>query len=181
MFRGLERKGLARLFAALSIGFILLAQPATVSAAPTGSNFNHIVIIAMENQNYGSVIGSSSAPFINSLAGQGSTISNYHSYGQNINGCSAGCYEAFTSGQQSHSDGWCPRASSPCYTIPNIADQLSTAGLTSAMFCEDGCPRGADHFPWIAYASTWNSCVTENHPSHANTGTEGAPLHSRTT
>src|SRR4029077_15345371 len=142
MFRDPARNCLAALLAALSIGIILLATPATVSAAPIGTNFNHIVIIAMENQNYGSVIGSSSAPFINSLASQGSTISNYHSYGQNINGCSAGCYEAFTSGQQAHSDGWCPRASSPCYTISNIADQLHTAGLASAMFCEDGCPRG---------------------------------------
>lgn len=131
----------------------------------------------MENQNYGSVIGSSSAPFINSLAAQGSTISNYHSYGQNIGGCSAGCYEAFTSGQQSHSDGWCPRASSPCYTISNIADQLHTAGLTSAMFCEDGCPRGADHFPWIAYTSTWNSCVTGSFTCNGQTGSAGNSLY----
>jgi len=155
----LDRKALSALFVALSVGIILLSLPATASAAPTGSNFNHIVIIAMQNQNYGSVIGSSSAPFINSLAALGTTVSNYHSYGQNIGGCSAGCYEAFTSGQQSHSDSWCPRASSPCYTIPNVADQLHTAGLSSAMFCEDGCPRGADHFPWIAYTSTWNSCL----------------------
>jgi hypothetical protein len=131
----------------------------------------------MENQNYGSVIGSSSAPFINSLAGQGSTISNYHSYGQNIGGCSAGCYEAFTSGQQSHSDGWCPRASSPCYTISNIADQLHTRGLSSAMFCEDGCPRGADHFPWIAYTSTWNSCVTGSFTCNGQTGSAGNSLY----
>src|SRR5467141_4922943 len=178
MFRELDRKSLAGLFAALSIGFILLAQPAMVSAAPTGSSFNRIVIIAMENQNYGSVIGSSSAPFINSLAGLGSTISNYHSYGQNINGCSAGCYEAFTSGQQAHSDSWCPRASSPCYTIPNIADQLHTAGLSSAMFCEDGCPRGADHFPWIAYTSTWNNCVTGSFTCNGSqTGSSGNALY----
>ncbi|HEX4921206.1 MAG TPA: acid phosphatase, partial [Candidatus Bathyarchaeia archaeon] len=76
-----NRKGLAALFVALSIGLGLLSLPATASAAPTGNQFNHIVIIAMENQNYGSVIGSSSAPFINSLAALGSTISNYHSYG----------------------------------------------------------------------------------------------------
>jgi hypothetical protein len=173
----LDRRGLAGLFAVLSIGLILLSLPATASAAPTGTNFTHIVIIAMENQNYGSVIGSSSAPFINSLASAGSTISNYHSYGQNIGGCSAGCYEAFTSGQQSHSDGWCPRASSPCYTISNVADQLHTAGLTSAMFCEDGCPRGADHFPWIAYTSTWNTCVTGSFTCSGQTGSAGNVLY----
>jgi hypothetical protein len=176
-FRKLDRKGLASLFVALSIGIMILSLPATASATPSGSNFNHIVIVAMENQDYGSVIGSSSAPFINSLASQGSTVSNYHSYGQNINGCSAGCYEAFTSGQQSHSDSWCPRASSPCYTISNIADQLHTAGLTSAMFCEDGCPRGADHFPWIAYTSTWNTCVTGSFTCSGQTGTAGNALY----
>src|SRR6267378_3302394 len=177
--RELDRKGLAGLFVCLSIGIILLSLPATASAAPTGSSFDHIVIIAMENQNYGSVIGSSSAPFINSLAKLGTTISNYHSYGQNIGGCSAGCYEAFTSGQQAHSDSWCPRASSPCYTIPNIADQLHTAGLTSAMFCEDGCPRGADHFPWIAYTSTWNSCLAASGGVSCNgqTGPDGNLLY----
>src|SRR5467141_2083841 len=177
--RELDRRALAGLFVALSLGIILLSLPATASAAPTGSSFDHIVIIAMENQNYGSVIGSSSAPFINSLAKVGTTVSNYHSYGQSIGGCSAGCYEAFTSGQQAHSDSWCPRASSPCYTIPNIADQLHTAGLTSAMFCEDGCPRGADHFPWIAYTSTWNSCLAASGGVSCNgqTGPDGNLLY----
>jgi PKD repeat protein len=135
----------------------------------------------MENQNYGSVIGSSSAPFINSLASQGSTISNYHSYGQNVGGCSAGCYQAFTQGRQTVSDSWCPRASSPCSpgTAPNIVDQLTTAGLTSAMFCEDGCPRGADHFPWIGYASTWNSCLATSGGITCNgqTGPDGNLLY----
>src|SRR5207253_8094002 len=81
-FQEQDRRGLARLFAALSIGIILLSMPATASAAPTGSSFNHIVIIAMENQSYGSVIGSSSAPFINSLANLGTTISNYITTGK---------------------------------------------------------------------------------------------------
>ena len=162
MFQELNRKGVAGVFAALSLGILVLSLPATASAAPAGTNFNHIVIIAMENQNYGSVIGSSSAPFMNSLARLGSTVSNYHSYGQNIGGCSAGCYQAFTEGFQTVSDSWCPTASSPCQSsaTPNIATQLSAVGLTSAAFCEDGCPRSADHFPWIGYTSTWNSCVT---------------------
>src|SRR5690242_10930822 len=160
LVRTLDRKTLAGLLVVLSLGMVFLSLPSAASAAPTGSNFGHIVIIAMENQNYGSVIGSSSAPFINSLAKLGTTVSNYHSYGQGIGGCSAGCYEAFTAGQQTVSDSWCPRASSPCKTEANIADQLHTAGLSSAMFCEDGCPRGADHFPWIGYTSTWNQCVT---------------------
>jgi PKD repeat protein len=181
LVRVLDQKGLAGLFVALSVCIMLISLPAMAAAAPTGTSFNHIVIIAMENQNYGSVIGSSSAPFINSLAAQGTTISNYHSYGQGIGGCSAGCYQAFTQGQQSVSDSWCPRSSSPCSAgnAPNIADQLKTAGLTSAMFCEDGCPRGADHFPWIGYASTWNSCLAASGGITCNgqTGPDGNLLY----
>jgi PKD domain len=174
----LRRKILAGILLTLSVASLaFLSLPSRVSAVPTGSYFNHIVIIAMENQYYTDVIGSSSAPFINSLAASGSTISNYHSYGQNIGGCSAGCYEAFTSGQQSHSDGWCSSSASPCVTIPNIADQLHSAGLTSAMFCEDGCPREADHFPWIGYTSTWNSCMKPSFTCSGQTGPDGNLLY----
>jgi len=82
-------------------------------AAPTGKYFDHIVIIAMENQDYSSVIGNSAAPFINSLAALGSTMSSYHSYGagafsgDTIGGCSAACYVAFMGGDTySVSDGY---------------------------------------------------------------------------
>lgn len=131
-----------------------LARP--VHSLPVGTQFNHIVVIAMENQNYGEVIGSRFAPFINGLAAQGSTISNYHSYGQNITGCSAGCYEALTAGQIVGADNWCPVASSPCSSVDNVAHQLQMVNLTWAAFCEDDCPRGADHFPFIGYS---NICV----------------------
>ena len=182
IFRKLDRKGLALFFATISVCIMLPSLPITVSAAPTGNNFSHIVIIAMENQYYGSVVGSSSAPFINSLARLGSTVSNYHSYGQGIGGCSAGCYQAFTEGFQNVSDSWCPRPSSPCQSssTPNVATQLQSAGLTSAAFCEDGCPRGADHFPWIGYTSTWNSCVTGSFTCAGSTTSSGMVLYGTT-
>src|SRR3989441_3059425 len=130
-----------------------------LAAAPSGLQFDHVVIIAMENQNYGSVIGSSSAPFINSLAAQGSTIPNYHSYGanafsgDNINGCSAACYVALISGSDNGvSDGY-----SCCLTGTTLVDQLQSEGLTWQAYCESGCPRGNDHFPFTGFASDANS------------------------
>src|SRR3989441_4437765 len=130
-----------------------------LAAAPSGLQFDHVVIIAMENQNYGSVIGSSSAPFINSLAAQGSTIPNYHSYGanafsgDNINGCSAACYVALISGSDNGvSDGY-----SCCLTGTTLVDQLASAGLTWQAYCESGCPRGNDHFPFTGFASVASS------------------------
>src|SRR5438552_2787721 len=82
------------------LAFQLFAQHGLSVSSPStnatsGSSFDHVVVIAMENQNFGSVIGSSAAPFTNSLAAVGSTMSSYHSYGagafsgDSISGCSA--------------------------------------------------------------------------------------------
>ena len=44
------------------------ANPAPAAAAGTGPAFDHIFTIVMENHSYGQIIGSGSAPYINSLA-----------------------------------------------------------------------------------------------------------------
>src|SRR5436189_3125804 len=151
---------LVSLLLALSIfSLTLVTSMRPLAAAPVGVQFDHIVIIATENQNYGDVIGSPSAPFINSLAAQGTTIPNYHSYGanafsgDNINGCSAACYVALISGSDNGvSDGY-----SCCLTGTTLVDQLQSAGLTWQAYCESGCPRGNDHFPFTGFASDANS------------------------
>src|SRR5438093_9026108 len=77
-----------------SSGFYLYNALQAPHAAIPGQYYDHIVIIAMENQNYGDVIGNSAAPFINSIVPFGAVIPNYHSYGatSSITGCSASCY-----------------------------------------------------------------------------------------
>jgi phospholipase C len=62
-----------------------------VTKAPT---YKHVVVIVMENHSYGSIIGSSSAPFINSLAKSCGLATNYHSVTHN----SLPNYLALTSG-----------------------------------------------------------------------------------
>jgi len=143
------------------IGIVTLAVPALPSAhATAGTNFDNIVIVAMENQDYASVMGtgtgSSSAPFIASMLAQSSTIPSYHGYGaagRSINGCSAGCYTALISGSdQGISDGY-----SCCINAPTLMDKMTSAGLTWQAYCESGCPRGNDHFPFTGFTSTSNS------------------------
>ncbi len=149
-------------------------------AAPTGKYFDHIVIIAMENQDYSSVIGNSAAPFINGLAAVGSTMSSYHSYGagtfsgDTIGGCSAACYVAFMGGDTySVSDGY-----GCCLSGQTFVDQMQASGLTWQAYCESGCPRGPDHFPFIAFSADVNSpnvfasssVSTSNFVSAANSG-----------
>jgi len=143
------------------IGITALAIPAVPNAhAAAGTSFDNIVIVAMENQNYASVMatgtGSTSAPFIASMLAQSSTIPNYHGYGaagRSINGCSAGCYTALISGSdQGISDGY-----SCCINAPTLVDKMTTAGLTWQAYCESGCPRGNDHFPFTGFTTTSTS------------------------
>ena len=179
--QSLDRRCLASVLVALSIAsLILLSSTGRTFAAPTGANFDHIVIIAMENQNYADVLGdgtpsgcpSSTAPFLCGLLPLGSTIPNYHSYcigssdpactgaGTLDNPpCSAACYTAITSGATySSTDG----LGTGSISATNIFDSLSSAGLSWTEFCESSCGRGPDHSPCLQYADTANSpnCVT---------------------
>jgi len=123
--------------------------------------FDNAVFVAMENQNYCTgviVCGLGSSSFIPNLAAAGSIDTNYQGYGvsgRSISGCSAACYLALTSGSdQGKSDGYCPRASAPCLTVTNLVSRLTAAGLTWQAYCAEGCPRGSDHFPFLAYSNT---------------------------
>jgi chitodextrinase len=143
---------------ALSVlGVAVVKTPRMVSATPTGTYFDHIVIIAMENQPE-EILGTSSTPFLNSLMAAGSTLAQDNHYSDNVN-CSFGCYVEFTSGLANgggYGDGACSLPSS-CISATSIVDQLSAAGLTWQAYCEAGCPRGDDHFPFGAYLGDYQS------------------------
>ena len=135
------------------------------AAAVTGKSFDHIVIIAMENQYYSRILGTGTGnvtccPFLASMLPLSSTIPKFYSYGANlfpgdtISGCSAACYTAETSGNTSGSKNGLASGS---INTPNIFDSLAGAGLTWKGFCEDNCPRHADHFPPLQYADTYTS------------------------
>ncbi len=177
----LSRKSPASALVALSIAsLIFLSTAPRVSAAPTGTSFDHIVIIAMENRNYVNVLGdgtsagcpSSTAPFLCSMLPNSSTIPNYHSYCIGSSDpacasagtlgnppCSAACYTAVTSGATYGSTDGVGKGS---ISATNIFDRLSSSGLSWTEFCESSCPRGPDHSPCLQYADTANnpSCVT---------------------
>ncbi len=143
----------------MAIG-LLGGAPFPAVHATTGTNFDNIVIIAMENQNYADVMGtgtgSPNASFISSLLAKSSTIPSYHGYGaagRSISGCSAACYVALISGDTyGVSDGY-----GCCKSSPTFIDRLVAAGGTWQAYCESGCPRGNDHFPFTAFSSIASS------------------------
>ncbi len=88
-------RGKTVLMAGLSL-LILVVPAMTQNGHAAGTYFDHIVIIAMENKDYSSVLGNgtgtSAAPFLASMLPYSSTIPNYHSYapqGGSRDGCSA--------------------------------------------------------------------------------------------
>jgi hypothetical protein len=98
----------ASTFLLLSIIFLMLVyfapfHTASAITPPVGTDFDHIVIIAMENQPYAYVLGSgtgnSSAPFLAQLLQYSTTFTHYYGYGANgraSGSCSAACYVSLT-------------------------------------------------------------------------------------
>src|SRR3989475_1897978 len=165
--------GLALLLVTLSVlSVTLVTSVRPVSAAPTGTYFDHIVIIAMENTAYASVFGSgtvsscptSTAPFLCGMLPLGSTLPSYNSYGataadtNDFNGCSAACYVGFMLGYTyGVSDGY---SFSSVSGNPQLVTSLASAGRTWQAYCESGCPRGADHFPFSGTNTFTSSSVS---------------------
>src|SRR3989442_11243809 len=173
------KKTLSPFIVCLALLMLLPVAPTRAVTPPAGQNFDNIVIIAMENQNVCDILTScgGSATFITSMVSGASYSTGYQGYGasgRTISGCSAGCYASLTSGAQlstlcsasgstcanSVVDEYCPPASAPCISITNLFTSLTNARLTYQAYCEydanDGgsCPRGSDHFPFVAYSNT---------------------------
>ncbi len=134
------------------------------ATAPVGKLFDNIIVVAMENRRYESVFGigngNVNATFLKSMLPYSTTFTGYKwngADGRSVDGnCSAACYVDFTAG-----DGYSVQDSSECnngcLTVTNIVNRFTTAGLTWQMYCESGCPRQSNHFPWLAYSNTYGS------------------------
>jgi hypothetical protein len=118
---------------------------------------DHVVIVIMENHNSGEIVGSSSAPYINSLLKQGANFTQSFA----VSHPSQPNYLAFFSGGlQGVSDDTCPEDFTG---VNNLAAQLIAAKLTFAGYSEsldsDGSTEctSADgnyarkHAPWVDF------------------------------
>jgi phospholipase C len=93
-------------------------------------NFEHIVLIILENQNYQDVIGSQSMPYLNSLAQQNVLLSNYFA----VSHPSLPNYIALVSGSTQNIQKDC----TDCFIDqPNLADLIEASGRTWKTYQED--------------------------------------------
>jgi phosphatidylinositol-3-phosphatase len=124
--------------------------------------FSHVFLIVMENHEYGSVIGSSAAPYLNSLAGSYGLATNY--YGASHP--SLPNYLALTAGSTFGIASDC----TTCYvSAVNIADQVEVSGRSWKAYMEDmpaPCYMGAasgnyamKHDPFMYYTDIRNNAA----------------------
>jgi len=106
----------------------------------------HVYIVVEENTSYSSVIGSSSMPYLNSLASKYGLATNY--YGNTHP--SIGNYFMLTTGQIITNND----ATTSAYNVNNVVRQLLTAGKTWKVYAES-LPAigyiGGDRYPYIKH------------------------------
>jgi phosphatidylinositol-3-phosphatase len=145
---------LGRVLASLTIGLAgVLAVPATpaFAALPT---LDHIVVVIEENHAYSEIIGSSSAPYINSLAKNGAKMTQSFAVTHPSEPNYLALYSGSTHGLSSDS---CPHT----YTSENLGHQLIASGRTFTGYSESmpsdgytGCTSGRyarKHNPWVNF------------------------------
>jgi hypothetical protein len=104
--------------------------------------YDHIVIVMMENHDYGEIIGNTNAPYINSLAAGGALLSNYTALSHPSEPNYLGLYAGSTFGvtdDNFHNE--------PDPTLDTI---LQTAGKTFAGYVEHP-NASSDHNPWESF------------------------------
>ncbi len=150
--------------AGITNGLAVLASVALSSSATlaaTVPTFDHIVVVIEENHGYTQIIGSSSAPYINSLASQGASFTS--SYG--VTHPSQPNYLALFSGStQNVTNDNCPLI----FTGSNLATQLSGISRTFTGYSESlpsvgytGCSSNSlyyrKHNPWVDFTNVASS------------------------
>jgi phosphatidylinositol-3-phosphatase len=163
-----------RLIFAVAIALLLIAT-SVVSAADTAATttalawpaglpvYDHVVIVIEENKDYGEIIGSRHAPYINQLRAEGANLTQM--FGEEH--YSQGNYFWLFSGSNQNVGFFDQIPSSPI-TAANLGAELFTKGLTFGGYSEDLPATGAlvdwaknaagkksyarKHVPWASFA-----------------------------
>ena len=149
------------------------AAPARQSGSPCGQvttapTYKHVIVVMDENQSYNDIIGSSQAPYINSLASECGLASKYH----NITHDSLPNYLGITSGLKYQNllkfDEDCLPSASCEVTGNNIFHQASSwkeyaEGMPSNCYKSDSGNYAPKHNPSVYYTDLSN-CSSDDGP-----------------
>jgi acid phosphatase len=143
----------------LALLLIAIFVPALLTAQIPNSN--HVVVVLEENESYSAVIGSSSMPYLNSLASQNALATQYYANAHP----SIGNYFMLTAGQLVTNND----ALNTTVNVDNIVRHLLTAGKTWKSYAEslpsvgytggDRYPYARHHNPLSYFSDVANSSV----------------------
>ncbi len=153
------------------VGRSIASGAAPAAARPCGglrkppSTFKHVIWVVMENSSYGEIIGSTDAPYINTLARKCGLAANYSA----LTHPSLPNYIAMTSGStQGISDDGSP-AEHPL-AVPSIFSQLGGGwraldeSMPSACDLSDGDRYAVRHNPAVYYTNIRAQCARRDVP-----------------
>jgi phosphatidylinositol-3-phosphatase len=151
---------------------------ATATAAPTASptpgsglpGFRHVYVIIMENKEYGSIVGSSAAPYLNQLIARYGLATNLYAETHP----SEPNYIALTSGglQGTDSDG------TYNLTVPNLFDQIEASGRTWHVYAQGypgSCFKSYQAAPVTDGPGAAGDYVRKHNPAISYTSISGNP------
>ena len=143
----------------------LLCLPASLAMAQTPAKArlpkpDHVIVIIEENKSYSQIIGSAAAPYLNALAKQGASFTNFLSF---HHPSQPNYIEIFSGSNQGIWNDTCPPAP---LTAPSLGGALIKAGLSFRGYAEDLPRVGAmdivfpkakpayarKHCPWVDFA-----------------------------
>ncbi len=141
-------------------------------------SYDHLVVVIEENEGYGQIIGSTAAPYINSLANGGVSFTNMRS----VTHPSQPNYHEFFSGDNQGVTGDSPAVGTP-FSTPNLGAALIASGRTFKAYSES-LPAAGDitteaagyyyrrHCPWTNWMKTGALAANQLSPSlHQTFGT----------
>lgn len=133
---------------------VVSASPASTAGVPRP---DHLVVVMMENHSYSDIIGSSDAPYLNSLAAEGANFTQSFAVTHPSEPNYLALFSGSTHGLTSDS---CPHS----YTSDNLGKELIGAGDSFAGYSESmpsngytGCTSGSyarKHNPWVNFTSS---------------------------
>jgi hypothetical protein len=131
---------------------------ATAHAAGSVPTPDHIVVAVMENHAYSQIIGSSSAPYLNSLANGGALLTSSFAI---THPSQPNYFTLFSGATQGITDDSCYTAGFS--SAPNLASELADAGKSWASYNESLPSRGSTtcssgdyarkHNPWFGFSN----------------------------
>jgi len=145
---------------------LLAANLFAAAASAQVPQFDHVVVVVMENHSFGEIVGSASAPYINSLAAQGATFTSSfaieHPSQPNYADLFSGANQGMTNdtclvGSPLASDNLGSQLIAANFSFTGYSEDLPSAGST---ICISGL-YARKHNPWVNFS---NVPVASNQP-----------------